>query len=255
MNFALIQSNIRCNDVERNHVHLGLLIERAAELGAHVVVLPEMFNTGFTFASGELAEEANTLGLRFLEAEAKKFGIVLCGTLPNLQKRLGLFNTMYVVSSSGLLAEYSKMHLFSYGGESKLYTPGNRTVTLMMEDVRVSLFICYDLRFADVFFDLAYVTDVYIVCANWPSSRQHHWDSLLSARAIENLAYVVGVNRVGSSGNTHYTGSSRIISPTGKILAYADDKEDVICADVYAQNVAKIRQKYGFLNDRILSSL
>jgi predicted amidohydrolase len=112
------------------------------------------------------------------------------------------------------------------------------------------MFVCYDLRFADEFWQLAPTTDVYLVPANWPESRRAHWVALLQARAIENQAYVVGCNRVGSGGGLTYSGDSRIIDPLGELLATAARTESILLADVSAEEVAAVRDRFRFLQDR-----
>ena len=116
--------------------------------------------------------------------------------------------------------------------------------------LRVSLFVCYDLRFADEFWQLALDTDVYLVPANWPAKRRLHWQSLLQARAIENQAYVVGVNRVGDGGGLAYSGDSRIVDPLGELLVTAAETETILLADVSAARVADTRDHFRFLQDR-----
>src|SRR5262249_46588759 len=128
---------------------------------------------------------------------------------------------------------------------------GDAHVTVDVDDVRVSLFVCYDLRFADEFWALAPDTDCYVVPANWPSSRAHHWRALLLARAIENEAYVVGANRVGEGGKLEYVGDSMIVSPWGEILADgAGGSETVLVAEVDPAVVRTTRERYPFLADR-----
>jgi predicted amidohydrolase len=116
--------------------------------------------------------------------------------------------------------------------------------------LRLSLFVCYDLRFADEFWQLAPTTDVYLVPANWPEARRTHWMSLLQARAIENQAYVVGCNRVGMGGTLAYSGDSRIVDPLGELLATAANTESIVLADVSAAHVAAVRDRFRFLQDR-----
>ena len=142
------------------------------------------------------------------------------------------------------------MHPFSFGGEDKWFAKGTSNVTITIENVRVSLFICYDLRFADHFWRLAPETDLYIVPANWPSVRRQHWITLLDARAIENQAFVMGVNRVGTGGSLVYEGDSRIVGPFGEVLAEAGPGETILYADVDPQVVVDIRSTYPFLQDR-----
>ena len=122
---------------------------------------------------------------------------------------------------------------------------------MRIDGLRVTPFVCYDLRFADVFWRAAPDTDVYLVPANWPSPRREHWRTLLRARAIENQAYVVGVNRVGTAGDgTEHAGDSRIVGPTGELLATAAGVETVLVADVDAAEVAATRDRFRFMADR-----
>jgi len=144
-----------------------------------------------------------------------------------------------------------QIHPFSYSGEDKWFRAGSEVVTLEIEGTRVALFVCYDLRFGDEFWKLANETDVYLVPANWPSSRREHWMTLLRARAIENLAYVVGCNRVGEQGSLVYSGDSKIYGPNGDLLADGSDGgERILYADVTSEEVASVRARFGFLQDR-----
>jgi predicted amidohydrolase len=145
---------------------------------------------------------------------------------------------------------YAKIHPFTYSGEHEHYDAGDRHVTIDVDGLRVSLFVCYDLRFGDEFWAVAPTTDVYLVPANWPAKRGHHWRTLLVARAIENQAYVVGCNRVGRGGPLEYDGDSCIVDPMGEILDTATGKEAVIIADVDADVVRATRERFPFLRDR-----
>ena len=127
---------------------------------------------------------------------------------------------------------------------------GTEFVTVAVGGVRLSLFVCYDLRFSDEFWGLAPDTDAYLVVANWPAKRRLHWSTLLRARAIENQAYVVGVNRVGSGGGLDYSGDSAIIDPLGEILATGAGGETILFADIDTDHVASTRDHFRFLQDR-----
>jgi predicted amidohydrolase len=135
-------------------------------------------------------------------------------------------------------------------GEHQHYAPGAARLTVDVAGSRVSPFVCYDLRFADAFWPLAPTTDVYLVVASWPEARREHWRTLLRARAIENQAYVVGVNRVGAGGGLHYAGDSCVIDPLGDVLVSAATIETVITAEVDPATVAKVRAELPFLQDR-----
>ena len=166
-------------------------------------------------------------------------------------------NRMVLAGPGGERYHYDKIHPFSYGGEHEHYSPGERLLNQTIGDsgdagrLRVSGFICYDLRFADEFWGLAHDTDLYIVPANWPAKRASHWRALLVARAIENQAYVVGVNRVGSGGGLDYSGDSLIIDPLGNILADGvGGAEQILTADIAPDVVVKVRERFPFLADR-----
>ena len=148
------------------------------------------------------------------------------------------------------MTRYAKIHPFSFAGEHREYAAGDRVVTADVEGVRVTPFVCYDLRFPEPFRLAAAGTDLYAVVANWPQERREHWRLLLRARAVENQAYVAGVNRVGDGGRLHYDGESALISPSGETLAEGDDQERVLLCDVDAKRVAETRARFPFLDDR-----
>jgi predicted amidohydrolase len=148
------------------------------------------------------------------------------------------------------VSRYAKIHPFSYSGEHEHYAAGDRYLTVDVDGLRVSVFVCYDLRFADEFWALAEATDLYVVPANWPEARREHWRSLLRARAIENQAYVLGVNRVGAAKDLPYLGDSAVIDPMGRTLAEASVGETVLLADVDAHIVNQTRAEFPFLPDR-----
>jgi predicted amidohydrolase len=150
----------------------------------------------------------------------------------------------------GTMLRYRKIHPFSFAGEHNHYEAGDKHVTVMVEGVRLSLFVCYDLRFADEFWALAGDTDCYVVVANWPAARREHWNTLVRARAIENQAYVVAVNRVGSGDSLDYAGDSAIIGPFGEEIVVGDDRERVLIGEVDSAVVSDIRARFPFLVDR-----
>jgi predicted amidohydrolase len=160
-------------------------------------------------------------------------------------------NTLILAAPDGAVTRYRKIHPFSYGGEHEKYAAGTERVTLDVEGVRCSLFVCYDLRFADEFWAVAPDTDCYVVVANWPAARREHWRTLLQARAIENQAFVVGANRVGRGGGLEYSGDSAIVLPFGRRLEASEGQgEEILLHDVTADEVAETRSKYPFIADR-----
>ena len=145
---------------------------------------------------------------------------------------------------------YAKIHPFSFAGEHERYAAGDKHVTVPIDDLNVSVFICYDLRFADEFWALAEQTDLYVVPANWPQPRHEHWSVLLKARAIENQAYVLGVNRVGPAKDLPHAGGSALIDPMGRTLIEGAADQAVLVAEADPAVVADVRAKFPFLADR-----
>ncbi len=175
----------------------------------------------------------------------------VCGSLPERapgEKRPS--NCLVLAGPDGTVHRYRKIHPFSYAGEHEHYAAGDKHVTVMVEGVRLSLFVCYDLRFADEFWAVAPDTDCYVVVANWPSPRREHWRTLARARAIENQAYVVCANRVGKGDGLDYTGDSAVIDPMGAATEAPESTEAVLIADVDPEIVAETRARFPFLVDR-----
>lgn len=257
MKVAAVQHDICWEDPPATFARVAPKIARAAGVGARLVVLTEMFSTGFSMESDRIAEPVDGPSTGFLVDQAVEHGAWVCGSVPvrpdpSTGPSVLPANTLVLAGPDGSMHRYTKIHPFTYAGEHTRYAAGDRHVTVDVEGVRVSLFVCYDLRFGDDFWALAPVTDCYVVVANWPAARRHHWRVLLQARAIENQAYVVGVNRVGEGDGIAYAGDSMIVGPGGKILAAAPDDgtEAIVTADVDPAVVADTRARYPFLADR-----
>lgn len=251
MRIAALQSDIVWEDPAANFARLDPWIAAAAQAGARLLALPEMFACGFSMNTAAVAEPVDGPSTRFLVDRAKAHGLHLAGSVPELADGADRpTNTLILASPDGGVHRYRKIHPFSYAGEHDAYEAGTDFVTIDVEGLRVTLFICYDLRFADEFWATAEDTDLYLVVANWPEPRRHHWRTLLDARAIENQAYVMGVNRVGDDPKLHYTGDSRIVGPLGEVLASAAEQETLLMAEVDPAHVAGVRRDLPFLPDR-----
>ncbi len=251
MKVAGVQHDVVWEDREATLARLEPQLRAAAGTGARLVVLTEMFPTGFSMEPERVAEAEGGPTTEFLGAQAAELNVWLTGSVPTHPADGGRpVNRLLLAGPGGELRHYDKIHPFSYSGEHERYAAGAERVTFDVEGVRVTPFVCYDLRFADEFWAMAQGTDCYVVVANWPSSRRAHWQALLVARAIENQAYVVGVNRVGEGGGLHYSGDSRIIDPQGEILAAGAGGETILLADVDPVVVAETRKRYPFLADR-----
>ena len=248
---AGIQHDIVWERPEENFARLAPMIERTAEDGARLVVLTEMYATGFSMKTDRIAEPVDGPSARFLARQARENGVWVCATVPERPEGSDLpFNQLVLAAPDGTTHRYAKLHPFTYGNEHRHYGAGDRFLVVDIDGTSCAFFVCYDLRFADEFWALADATDCYVIPANWPAARREHWMTLLRARAIENQAYVVGVNRVGEGGRLDYSGDSMIVDPFGEIVAQAGDVETVIKADVDPKRVATVRSEYPFLQDR-----
>jgi predicted amidohydrolase len=249
MRVALIQMDLAWEDVAENHRRAARLLARAKEGGATLAVLPEMFSTGFSMNADRIAQPPGGPSETFLRGEAQKLGLWILASVPEKGEPTPR-NMALLVAPDGSVVRYAKIHPFSYAGEHRVYTAGDRVVTAEIEGVRVTPLVCYDLRFPEPFRTAAADTDLFAVIANWPDKRREHWRTLLRARAIENQAYVVGVNRAGEADGLHYAGDSAVIAPLGETLAEADDREQVLFGDVDPEVVKKLRARFPALSDR-----
>ena len=252
MRIAAVQHDIIWEDAAATRAHLEPWVARAAATGADLVSLTEMFATGFSMATERTAEPPDGPTTSWMVEQAAAHGVWLAGSVPERPPGADRpSNTLRLVAPDGAVHRYAKIHPFSYGGETDHFAPGSATLTVEIAGLRVTPFVCYDLRFADVFWDAARDTDAYLVVANWPASRRDHWRALLDARAIENQAYVVGVNRIGAGGNgLDYAGDSRILAPGGEVLATAARDETLLLADLDPAEVRQVRDAFPFLRDR-----
>ncbi len=251
MRVAAIQHDIVWEDPKATHEIVAPLIDVAVAADARLLVLSEMYATGFSMAPDRIAEQPGGPNETFLVDRAREHGVWMCASVAQYSPETGKpRNVGLLVSPNGAVRRYAKIHPFSYSGEHQHYEAGNAPLTVDVEELRVSLFICYDLRFVDEFWALAHDTDCYVVVANWPESRREHWQALLLARAIENQAYVVGVNRVGAGNGLDYAGDSRIIDPMGTVLTSAAQTQTVLLAEVDPARVLDVRQRFPFLADR-----
>jgi predicted amidohydrolase len=252
---AAIQHDIVWHDRAANFDRLAPMIAAAARAGARVVLLTETFSTGFSFDTPGIAEPEGGPSSSFLRLMATTHGVWVGGSCPEIAPDAPAIdqrpsNVFVLVSPDGAMHRYRKIHPFSHADEERYVRAGAEFVTVDVDGVRCSLFVCYDLRFADEFWVRAHDTDVYLVVANWPAKRRLHWSALLRARAIENQAYVVGVNRVGSGGGLDYSGDSAIIDPLGEVLATGAGVETMLLADIDTAHVVSTRDHFRFLQDR-----
>jgi predicted amidohydrolase len=214
-----------------------------------IVVLPEMFNTGFSMNPEFLGESPRTDTFDWMKSMAVEGNFGLCGSY--MVRENGLYYNRFVfVSPGNEVWQYDKRHLFSMSGENKFFTPGNQRVTFRFRDIRISPFICYDLRFP-VWSRNRDDTDLIIYSANWPESRKLVWNTLIKSRAIENQCYVAAVNRTGTDGNgVLYCGESMLINYQGEVIAGADSsQESIVTGETSVDELLAFRTKYPFLKD------
>jgi predicted amidohydrolase len=246
---ALLQMDLAWEDVAKNHRRARRLLEEAAGKGARLALLPEMFCTGFSMESDRIAQPPGGPSETFLRETARELSLSILASIPEAGQPKPR-NMAILAGPDGAVTRYAKIHPFTFGGEDKVYTGGDRIVTVTVEGVRVTPFVCYDLRFPEPFRLAAEDTDLFALVANWPEARREHWRTLLRARAIENLCYVAGVNRVGDGGKLHYTGDSAVISPWGEVLAEGSERESVLVCDVEPAAVRDARERFPALRDR-----
>ena len=249
MKVALLQLDIAWEDVPANHARAARLLDQAAALGARLAILPEMFATGFSMDGRRIAQPEGGPTETFLRERASALGLHLLAGVAEAAEPLPV-NRALLVSPDGSVRRYTKIHPFSFAGEEKVMGSGGEVVSWDVEGLRVTPLVCYDLRFPEPFRLAAEETDLFAVLANWPERRRHHWRLLLKARAVENLAYVAGVNRVGEGDGLRYLGDSALVGPWGETVLSSAEQESVLVADVSPETVAEARRKFPVLADR-----
>lgn len=255
-----VQHQIDWHDPQVTMARVRPWIDQAVDAGGDLICLTEMFSTGFSMDTDAVVEPVDGPSSTFLAEQAAAASaltgrpIHLAASVPTFDPTVHAelpVNRLFVYGPDGLVGTYDKIHPFSLSGEDKYYAAGTTPLTLSINGVRVSFLVCFDLRFAYEFWDRALETDLYVVVANWPASRRLHWQTFLRARAVENLAYTLGVNRIGEDGNGYaHAGDTRLTSPMGETLSSAAEIEALVIGDVDPSIVQSTRDRFGFLNDR-----
>jgi omega-amidase len=248
LHITIVQPDIVWEDKTTNLQQYGRMIAGVKE-DKHVVVLPEMFSTGFSMAPERLAESMDGPSVGWMADMAVKFRCIMTGSLI-IEEDGRYYNRMLWVQPDGRIGHYDKRHLFGYAREDQHYSPGQSRLIVSVNGWRINLLVCYDLRFPVWARNLDEAYDVLLYVANWPEPRSLAWRRLLQARAIENLSYVVGVNRVGKDGKGHnYLGESSVFGPLGEqIVQLAGDAR---CHTVTLEKevLQKARTTFPFLHD------
>lgn len=245
------QMDIAWEDKRTNFATARRLAEQAAPKPGSLFVLPEMFATGFSMNVQDIAEEDHGETTAFAAGLARDLRIVVMAGVTTRESTGKGRNEAIVFSPDGVeIARYSKIQPFSPGGESSAYRAGDILVQFEWQGITVAPYICYDLRFPEIFRPAGRKgVELFTVIASWPVARAHHWVTLLQARAIENQAYVLGVNRCGTDPSFEYPGRSIIVDPGGIIIADAGSDEAVIHADLDIESLRSYRRDKPFLAD------
>lgn len=251
LSFTLIQSRLHWEDKAAN---LAMFEEKIMNISerTEVVILPEMFSTGFSMQPRKLAEDMDgeTIGWMRRVAATKK--IILTGSVI-ISEGGHFFNRLLWVLPDGTLGYYDKRHRFAYAGENEEYTSGHKRLIAQVKGWKINLQVCYDLRFpvwARQHSNEIPEYDVLLYVANWPERRAHAWKSLLTARAIENQCYVIGVNRVGNDGNNiYYSGDSMVLDALGNELYHKTNEEDIHTIVLQKEPLQEVREKFPFWKD------
>ncbi len=251
MKVICCQFDVAWEDPAGNLANIRRLLGAGRPPNGALVILPEMCLSGFSMETARIAEPEGGPLERALSHLAKEHGIHLLAGLVVSAANGKPFNQSILFSPEGAVSgRYRKMQPFTPGGESASYTAGERCEFFQVGDCLVAPFICYDLRFPELFRVAAWRRpQLYTVIASWPDQRIQHWVKLLQARAIENQAYVAGVNRIGRDPALNYCGRSLIVSPQGEILADAQDQEGLISAELDLASLREYRRGLPFLDD------
>lgn len=246
---GLAQMNIKWNDPVENKEKCQKFFCEARDKGVELLVFPEMTLTGFNVEAETVFKLNNGTMIFFRKMAIKYHMNVIFGMVDSACQTYK--NKCIAISNTGeILGEYTKIHSFSFAGEDKEYNSGDDIVNFNVNEFNISTFICYDLRFPEIFQVASNKSKLIIIIANWPIQRREHWNILLRARAIENQAFVIGVNRVGDDLENKYIGDSQVVSPDGKVKCSLIEKEGLIIANIQLNDVEEYRRKFRVKADR-----
>jgi predicted amidohydrolase len=252
MDISLVQIDISWQNKEQNFSMVDSLLSTSETPAGSLIILPEMFATGFSMDVALNAEDSDGTTMHFLGRTAKKYNsYVIAGLTEKSDTDMGL-NVCYLIDPDGNPAgRYVKNYPFSLGEEDKFFLAGDKSAVWNIPDAGVSPAICYDLRFPELFREAADSgAEVFVVIANWPSKRIDHWKNLLIARAVENQCWVIGVNRTGSDPFHHYNGRSMIVDPHGRVCADMGDQHGQMNFKIDIEVCREWRLKFPALKDR-----
>jgi omega-amidase len=248
LKITTFQAYIFWENIEKNLQNLGMRLSSIREK-TDLIVLPEMFSTGFSNNARDLAEPMEGRTMQWMHDQARKFDCVITGSLI-IKEKGSYYNRLIWLRQNGTYEKYDKRHLFSMGNEDDVYKAGKTKLFVELNGWVICPVICYDIRFPIWLRNKNAEYDLLIVVANWPERRSLHWRTLVPARAIENQAYVVAVNRVGHDGNEIYhSGDSMCIDPNGNVIYYKPNDEDLYTFTISKEILETTRRAFPFLKD------
>ena len=248
LTLTLVQSELEWEARQANRHRFAARLQLLAGT-TDLIILPEMFSTGFTMKAGPLAEDLEGPTLAWMRDMAQQLRAHITGSVIIREDGV-FFNRLLWVQPDGAFHTYDKRHLFRMSDEHNVYAAGREVLTVTLKGWRLRPFICYDLRFPIWCRNRRQAYDLAVFVANWPAARASHWRTLLRARAIENQSYVVGVNRVGTDGNgLTYCGDSTIIDPQGAVRYHAEDREDIATLTLSRQDLDDYREAFPAWKD------
>lgn len=256
LKITVYQAYIFWENIDKNLQNMSLRLSGGIKTKTDLIILPEMFNTGFSMNAEAMAEKPDGKTTLWMQETARKYECVVTGSL--IIEEAGLYyNRMIWMKPDGSYEHYDKKHLFGLGKEDETYTPGKAPLTVKLNGWTIRLAICYDLRFpAWLRNDKDNPYDILLLIASWPDKRSAHWRSLIQARAIENQAYVIGVNRVGHDGaEVYHSGQSMCIDANGDTIYYKPEDEDIYTFSIPYEELKKVRRQFPFLKDADIITL
>jgi omega-amidase len=249
LKITVFQAYLFWENTEKNLQNLSLRLSGGVKEKTDLIVLPEMFNTGFSMSAEELAEPMQGKTMQWMLETANRYECVVTGSLI-IAEEGKYYNRMIWMLPDGSFEYYDKHHLFGLGEEDKHYTAGQKQVIVDLKGWKIRLAICYDLRFPVWLRNQDGKYDILLVIASWPDKRTAHWKALIPARAIENQSYVIGVNRVGHDGNeVYHSGHSMCIDASGNTVYYKPEDEDLYTFSINYPDLVKNRRSFPFLKD------
>jgi predicted amidohydrolase len=248
LKITTFQSYLFWENIDKNLQNLGLRLSSIREK-TDLIILPEMFSTGFSMNPSKLAEEMGGKTMQWMLEQARRFDCVVTGSIIIKEENKN-YNRLIWMRPDGTYEYYDKRHLFGLGEEDQHYTAGIKKLFVELKGWKICPVICYDLRFPVWLRNTNQDYDMLLIVANWPERRSLHWRSLIPARAIENQAFVVAVNRVGHDGNeVYHSGDSMCIDPNGKVIYYKPNDEDLYTFSINKEDVTEARASFPFLKD------